>query len=324
MDSTAPYTLYIGGGTPSLMPPEYIAGIKEMTGDAPVEFTIEVNPDDVEQSRVEAWAAAGVDRISMGVQSLVDSELRAVGRRHDAESARRAFETLRSRFDNISLDLMFGLPGQNVESLRSTLGGFLEMRPEHISAYSLMYEERAALTRLRDCGKIEEIPEDESVEMFLLVNETLARNGYERYEISNYSLPGRRSRHNSNYWRGYPYLGLGPSAHSYDGCRRRSCNIPDLRLYLEKAGAEDESEYREEEILGDVELREEMVMTRLRTVEGLDLREFETRFGSEELRRLLRKGSGYISSGMLRREENMLSLTEKGVMVSDDVMSSLF
>jgi len=321
--ANSPGTLYIGGGTPSLMPEAEFARLAEglvRLGCQPCEFTIEVNPDDVTRDKVNLWHSCGVDRVSMGVQSLCDDELRAVGRRHSARQALDAFDMLRSRFDNISLDLMFGLPYQTVGSLGRTLSGFMDMKPEHVSAYSLMYEERTALTRLRDEGKLTEMPDDMSADMFGLITRTLASGGYGQYEISNYALPGRRSVHNSAYWHGCAYTGLGPGAHSYDGYRTRSFNPSDVRAYIMAGG----NVCREEEHLSDDELREEMIMTRLRTREGLGLDEFGRRFGHDALLRLLRDAQKYIDAGMLRLTDSVLVLTHAGVMVSDEVMASLF
>ena len=206
-------SLYMGGGTPSLAPVEVIKRFRDMIRFAVGEFTIEVNPDDVTPEKARGWKEAGVNRVSMGVQSLNDEELRTIGRRHTSSDVFRAYSILREYFDNISLDLIFGLPGQGLGSLVETIAGFIELRPEHISAYSLMYEERSALTRLRDKGKITEVAEEDSVEMFRLLTSKLREAGYERYEISNYALAGYRSHHNSNYWQGIPYIGVGPSAH---------------------------------------------------------------------------------------------------------------
>ncbi|MDE7414589.1 MAG: radical SAM family heme chaperone HemW [Muribaculaceae bacterium] len=314
-------TLYIGGGTPSLAPVSLISRLRKMIGvERLKEFTIEVNPDDVTEEKARGWVLAGVDRISMGVQSLCDEELRSIGRRHDAAKAREAYEILRKHFSNISLDVMFGLPGQTMESFEKTISGIIEMRPEHISAYSLMYEERTALTRLRDIGKIEELPEEDSVEMFRMLNHCLREAGYERYEISNYSLLGRRSRHNSNYWKGFPYVGLGPGAHSYDGERIRSFNPADLSLYIKEGGKVEKGK----EILSDEELREEMVMTRLRTCEGLNMKEFQYRFGEKERKILEKKAARFIKSGDLIISKNSLILSESGVMISDEIIAAIF
>lgn len=183
------------------------------------------------EDKVAAWCAAGVNRVSMGVQSLMDSELKAICRRHTAGDAVEAYGLLRRSFRNISLDLIFGLPGQTPDSLRHTVDGFLDMAPEHISAYSLMYEELTALTRMRDRGTIDETAEADSVEMFAMVSDMFAGAGYEQYEISNYAREGFRSLHNSSYWKGLPYIGLGPGAHSYDGLRTRRENLPDLAAW---------------------------------------------------------------------------------------------
>lgn len=319
-------TLYIGGGTPSLLPPgefgRLAAGVLSLTG--PVsEFTVEVNPDDVTGELADAWRGAGVDRVSMGVQSLVDDELRAIGRRHDSRRAREAYDTLRRRFGNVSLDLMFGLPGQTRRSLRESVAGVIDMRPEHVSVYSLMYEERTALTRMRDSGRIDETPEEESAAMFADISEMLDAAGYEQYEISNYSQPGFRSRHNSAYWSGEPYVGLGPAAHSYDGLRTRRANAPDVRAYISRwlDGGGDAVTV---ETLTDDELREEMIMTRLRTRGGIPLEEFRRRFGAVAFRSLLSASRRWVAGGLMEERDGTLALSRRGVMVSDEIIVSLF
>lgn len=323
-------SLYIGGGTPSLMPPEMIGKLRNMI-DLPVgEFTIEVNPDDVTADKAQSWREGGANRVSMGVQSLMDEELRMMGRRHDARMAVEAYEILRTKFDNISLDLMFGLPWQTPETLKCTLDGFIEMAPEHISAYSLMYEEATALTRGRDAGKIAEMPESDNVAMFATVSRRLAEAGYERYEISNYCKSGYRAVHNSLYWAGKPYMGLGPGAHSYDGIRVRRSNPADLGRYLgemEKRKGDMENypgnAYDVTEELSDEELREEMIMTRLRTVEGLDIKEYERRFGVNSGAELMRKASKWDTRG-LDIDGVRIALSPSGVMISDEIIASLF
>lgn len=325
----AGYSLYIGGGTPSLVPAAEFRrltdGIINTVGRNPTEFTIEVNPDDVTEELAATWADAGVNRVSMGVQSLVDSELKVIGRRHDSATARKAFSILRKDFGNVSLDLMFGLPGQTTESLASTLDGFLEMAPEHISAYSLMYEERTALTRLRDSGRIQEADEQDSEAMFRLVSTRLAAAGYEQYEISNYARPGFRSRHNSDYWQGLPYIGLGPGAHSFDGKDTRTWNRPDARAYMSAMERNcDRDSITDCEHLTEDELREEMIMTRLRTRQGLDLREYGNRFGLQALMSLTQRAKPIVARGLLNTDGSRLALTRIGIMISDDIISDLF
>lgn len=325
------YTLYFGGGTPSLIPPEEFrrlsAGIKEIIADASqrstiIETTIETNPDDITPELADCWKQCGVDRVSMGVQSLNDAELKAIGRRHDSRRAKEAYGILRNRFDNISLDLMFGLPKQTIDSLNETVDGIIGLSPEHISAYSLTFEERTALTRLRDCGRVAETVEDISVGMFRLIDSRLSTSGYERYEISNYSKPGRRSQHNSAYWHGLPYIGLGPSAHSYDGERTRSWNVSDIESYL--YAIESGNINRETETLTDEELREESIMTSLRTIEGIDLEAFAARFGTLEKQALLKSATPHLHAGALVSNGRHLRLTPAGVMVSDEIIADLF
>lgn len=316
------YTLYIGGGTPSLIPQDeferladgLLCHFSKTGGD--FEFTIEVNPDDVTEEKISAWKRSGVNRISMGVQSLNDEELHFMGRRHNARQVVDAYQMIRKEINNISLDVIFGVPGQTRDSVASTIEGIIEMRPEHVSAYSLMYEEGTVLTQMCRKGQIRELDEGDSVWMFEMLSRRLEEAGYEQYELSNYALPGFRSRHNSSYWYGYPYLGLGPGAHSYDGDRRRSWN-----------GILDGSGYsweRAEEILTDDELREEMIMTRLRTREGIDLAEFESKFGQRRLADLLSGSRSRIDREDMHIINGHLSLTKQGIMISDEIISDLF
>lgn len=321
-------TIYIGGGTPSMMDVVDLAWMLDCVRESIVsrtgadvmfpEITIEVNPDDVDEHKAKAWRDAGISRVSMGVQSMVDQELKSIGRRHDVSQVHDAYVILRKYFSNISLDMIFGLPGQTLSSLEKTLDEFLRLKPEHISAYSLMYEERSLLTKQLERGEIEEQPENISVEMFSLINARLRDGGYERYEISNYSLPGRRSVHNSSYWEGIPYIGLGPSSHSFDGYGVRRWNHADIKAYNNGRVS-----YEEEHLSSD-ERREEMIMTMLRVKEGLDLKRFREEFGEREYERLLKKCGPYIRTGRIVRECDSLCLTDVGVMISDDIVSSLF
>ncbi len=324
-------TLYIGGGTPSLIPENLFAGfmntLREVIYNASpqaeiVETTMEVNPDDVNQQRVLIWKSAGIDRISMGIQSLDDHELQTIGRRHDADGAIRAYSLLKEHFSNISIDLMFGLPGQTLESLRKTLEGFISMHPSHISAYSLMYEERTVLTRMRDSGRIKEADENLSVDMFSMINSMLRDAGYVRYEISNYSLPGFESKHNSSYWNGTPYVGIGPSAHSYDGNKTRRWNSADLDAYIN--GVKKSDVYSESEILSETELYEECVMTSIRKSMGIELKNIRERFGQEAAVRLIGKARNSIEKGLLEMKEDRIFLTDDGIMVSDEIIVELF
>lgn len=255
-------TVYIGGGTPSTMPPALLAPFFALSRG---ERTIEVNPEDVTPRAADEWLLAGADRVSMGVQSLIDSELSAVGRRHSAAQAIEAFLTLRrAGFTNISLDLIYGLPGQTPRSWRQSLEGILNLAPEHLSAYSLSYEPGTLLHTRLMAGKIKETDEDDVVEMYETLCALTRQAGFEHYEISNFALPDRHSRHNSAYWDSTPYLGLGPGAHSFDGSLR-SFNPPNLPAYM----SDPANAFRTDPETPD-ERHNDIVMTALRTARGLN------------------------------------------------------
>ena len=226
-------TVYLGGGTPSLMPAGLLSKIVSHIGlDGVEEATIEVNPDDVAMEYVKELADMGFNRVSMGVQSFIDSELRLLNRRHDAKGARNAVDILkRCGIQNISIDLIYGIPGQTLQSWRESIDAALSLDVPHISAYNLTYEEGTRLTMMRDKGRIKEVGDELCVDMFDALSGLLSDAGYEQYEISNFSKPGMYSRHNSSYWNFTPYLGLGASAHSFDG-RKRRYNPSNLREYV--------------------------------------------------------------------------------------------
>lgn len=325
-----PTTLYIGGGTPSLIPSvpfhRLIKGIREIANVKQLEeFTIEVNPEDVEAEKIRKWKDEGVDRVSVGVQTLNDQELKTIGRRHTAKVAMEALTQLKQNFDNISVDIIFGLPGQTLESYKDSLHKIIEFAPAHLSCYSLMLETGTALTHLVESGKITLPPENEWIEMYHLTNKLLRDNGYQRYEISNYALPRRESRHNSSYWNGKPYIGLGPGAHSYDGKTVRRANPCRLKEYIDyfKSPSERQDKFYNLEILGDMERMEEMIMTRLRTTQGLDLEELRTEFGEDKLEKMKSTISKYLKSGNISLKDSHLAFTEKGFLISDSIMSEL-
>lgn len=321
-------TLYVGGGTPSLMPPDYfrqlIRRLSEALDFMPEnleEFTIEVNPDDVCPERVKAWKEAGVNRVSMGVQSFFADELLRLGRNHNPDQVIKAWEMLRTEFQNLSIDLIFGIPGQTPEKWEENIGLAAELHPEHLSVYALTYEERTALTLKRDGGNLAEISDEDMERMFLAADKILSEAGYHHYETSAYAQPGREAIHNSSYWHGLPYLGLGPSASSYDGERRRRVNGIRLGDWLN--GKYDS----EEETLSDSELREEYLMTRLRTANGINLRDFSERFGKEEARQLCRRASGYLDNGLMvsdKAPDGSLRMSIKGMFLLDMVLTDLF
>lgn len=323
-------TVYFGGGTPSLMPEnEFLrlcSTLKPYITKAE-EVTLEVNPDDVDENKLELWKKAGVNRLSIGIQTFDNVALAALGRRHDNHIAMNAFELARRKFDNISIDLMFGLPNQTLESWKQDLDMILRLRPEHISAYSLMYEEGTVLTALRNQGRLKEVPEELSEEMFMILIKKLADGGYDHYEISNFALPGFRSRHNSLYWLQKPYMGLGPSAHSYDGKRTRKSNSANIMGYLDywaTVGEDNKKNYiKEEEILSDEELVEEYIMTRVRMREGIPIDDFKFRFGENMLNNLIEKSRRLSQQGLMTISGNYISINEKSILLSDSVILEL-
>ena len=330
-----PKTLYIGGGTPSLIPnDEFKRLVNELQRILGVnkwkEFTIEVNPEDIDIEKLECWADTRVNRVSMGIQSLNNKELLKIGRKHDSLQALQSMAKIKEYFNNISVDVMFGLPGQTIETYSQTLQNIIELKPTHISSYSLMLETGTAMTFLTKNGEIDLPDEDLWMQMSDLTSELLIASGYQRYEISNYSLKGYESIHNRNYWKGEPYIGLGPAAHSYDGGRIRRANPNQLKQYLYRYKSLDFSSSKEpffqEEILTDRELREEFILTRLRMQSGIDIKKFESRFGYQQKENLLSKANSFIESGLLKEdiENGRIFLSPQGMKVSDYVMSSLF
>lgn len=327
-----PETIYFGGGTPSLLPDNiFISLVDEINtilnkSKEWSEFTIEVNPEDITELKCEAWKNAGVNRVSMGVQSLIDSELKKIGRKHDSKTAIQAIKILKNYFENISVDIMFGLPGQTLNSLRQSVETLISFRPTHFSAYALMLEEGTALTHLASKGIISLPGEEETLEMWKLLSGVLKENGFRRYEISNYAVAGYESKHNSGYWQGKAYMGLGPSAHSYDGNNIRKWNNADIKNYIRHYSGDSSFIFEkigDEETLSKEELLEEMIMTRLRTAKGLNLNEFKEKLGEIRLDKLLKKANTQISLGFLQRNQDHLSLLETGFYTSDTVFLEL-
>ena len=313
-------TLYLGGGTPSILPAgqlqRLVSGLRTIFGDRwrPAESTIELNPDDVTAEYVTRLTALGFDRLSLGIQVLDDELLKTIGRQHNAATALTAIDMIMERGINLSVDLIFGLPGMTRDTWHDTVATVVARRPQHISAYALMYEPGTALTALRDAGRIVATPDEEYEWQYLHLTSMLKSAGYEHYETSNYSLPGYRSRHNTSYWLGTPYLGLGPGAHSYDGGRTRRANLPDLKNYLRK-------DFRHtDESLTDEMLADEYLLTRLRLSEGFDIDDYRRRFGTERAQNLhktalLPPGVAVTGTSIFIRPEAILR--------SDDIISTL-
>lgn len=319
-------TIYIGGGTPSMLSAvelrRLMDGIAAMVDMSRVEeVTIEVNPDDVDVDYMKNVVRCGVNRVSMGVQSFVDDELRAVNRRHDSHQALEALKIIGAcGIDNVSIDLIYGLPKQTLETWKQSVRRAIRLQVNHISAYCLSYEEGTALTLLRDKGVIEEADEDTCVEMYNILCSMLKEAGYEHYEVSNFALPGKYSRHNSAYWDGTPYLGLGAAAHSFDGeCRRY--NPANLKAYLEKI--ENGSVAYETETEQWWQHYNEMVMVKLRTKWGIDLQDVQARFGKQVAADFMLKARPFVAMGSMMNTGTHYVLSQQGVMISDSIIREL-
>ena len=316
-------TVYFGGGTPSRLTPQQLGqiisaidsviGLKNLQ-----ELTVECNPDDITPQFVTALRDFGVNRISMGVQTFNPELLSFLRRRHTATQALDAVRICReSGISNISIDLMYGLPGQTLDMFRDDLRTAISTGVQHISSYCLSYEENTPLLALRDQGKLIPADDDLCSQMFTLMCDTLRNGGYEHYEISNFCRPGFHSRHNSSYWDGTPYLGLGAGAHSYDG-RSRQWNPSDLDAYME--GVENDSPVFEIEKLSDVDLYNEKIMLGLRTARGIDL----SALSQKDRLSLLESARKFLSDGSLSLDGDYLRIPESDMFVSDTIISSLF
>lgn len=320
-------SVFIGGGTPTSVPEDYIGGIMQrliFMDDA--EITIEANPGTVTSGSLKNYREYGINRISFGVQSFDDSELRFLGRAHNRAEAEEAFRLAREAgFDNINIDLMFGFPGQTLESWRSTLEKAVGLDPEHISFYSLQIEEGTPLYRMFRNDEAEQISDEMNREMYHIAVETLKEHGYEHYEISNAAKPGRRCAHNIRYWTMAPYIGFGAAAHSFaGGCR--FFNASDIKEYIASVDGMTPAELLavkapvrndEEDEISD------LIFTGMRMNEGISLEDFSARFGKAALSSRRAAIDRYIEEGLLEEGGGRLRFTEKGRDLSNHVLVDL-
>lgn len=329
-------TIYLGGGTPSQLSDGHLQQIftklKETYGDLftkNMEITMECNPDDVTPDYCKTLGKLPVNRVSMGAQTFSDQRLQFLRRRHNTAEVKEAVSLLRNTgIENISIDLMFGFPKENIEDWKYDIQQALQLGVEHISAYSLMYEEGTPLYKMQEQGKIEEIDEELSRNMYDTLVDMLTISGYEHYEISNFAKPGYRSRHNSSYWNETPYIGLGAAAHSYRRAQNqsgnmevtRSWNVNNIQQYINSIHQgilPSEKEYL------DLATRyNDLITTALRTSDGIDLKKTEKEFGKCYLEKLLDEANDKIKRGLMKmdKQNNRLSLTREGIYISDDIM----
>jgi len=327
LDSEKIETIYFGGGTPSLLPDNALREIlKALYHDFPIdkdaEITLEANPDDMSPDRLKYWLDTGFNRLSIGIQSFFTDDLSWMNRAHDGKQAFHSVEMARSAgFNNFSLDLIYGMPGLTDDKWSKNIHTAIDLGTPHISAYALTVEPKTALYKMIRMGNKQDVRPEKQANQFMTVIHSLEEAGYDHYEISSFARPGYQSRHNSAYWQSKKYLGLGPSAHSFDG-KSRQWNISNNALYI-KSIKSDQLSF-ESEKLRPQDILNEYIMTSLRTMEGLDLEHISNQFGKEKANRLVKEAANYIERFQMERKEQKLILTRTGKLFADGIASSLF
>lgn len=322
--------IYIGGGTPSLLSIEDIVEIfnsisKENIIKQDAEITFEANPDDLNKNYIhDIVSYTPINRISMGVQSFLLDDLKFLNRRHTDLEVEKAVEHLRLYgVNNISMDLIYGLPNQTKDKWEYNIKRMIALNPEHISAYHLTYEEGTPLFRKLKKGEVSEVDETDSIMFFYLLIDLLNTNGYNQYEISNFCKDGYPARLNSGYWNGSPYIGIGPSAHSFDGKQTRRINLPNIKTYINNVGISDK--YYLLEHLTQKDIINEYMMTRLRTSKGINFEELRLIINDEKTYKNIRLNiDKYIASENIKIDNDRVTLTKKGMLISDKIISDLF
>lgn len=320
------HTIYFGGGTPSQLSASdfkrifYTIQLHYNIADCE-EITLEANPDDMTPEYLQSLNELPFNRVSMGVQSFQTKDLLFLNRRHDRQQAIDAVANCKANnLSNISIDLIYGLPGQTPDEWSQNLDKAIRLDVPHISAYHLIYEEGTPLTKLKSTGKVIPVSEEFSEDFFTLLIEKLTQAGYLHYEISNFARPEYFSKHNSSYWNETKYLGIGPSAHSFDG-ESRQWNISSMKRYL--SGIESGTPDVEKEFLDPNTKYNEYIITGLRTMWGIRLNKIEENFGKEKRDFCLAQASSYIKSGLLLQNSEEIKLSSKGIFISDRIMSDL-
>lgn len=321
-------TIYFGGGTPGILNVDEIEklidALKNKFDITPnAEITLETNPDDINPQKLNGWKNAGINRLSVGIQSFNDAELIWMNRAHNAAKALECLEQIKKAgFTNYSADLIYGSPLQTDEMLQNNINIMLAHKPPHLSCYALTVEDKTVLKN--KIVKKEEPNVDEEVQasQFELLVKNLTSAGYEQYEISNFALPQHRSRHNSSYWKGVPYYGFGPAAHSFNGYNVRSWNVANNALYIKSL--QQDCLPKEVETLTTAQMKNEVIMTELRTCEGIDLKNFRDRYEEISEKQLTNKAAKFIKEDLLEINNNFLKLTPKGKFLGDGIAADLF
>jgi oxygen-independent coproporphyrinogen III oxidase len=320
-------TIYFGGGTPSLLNNDDIKILLSVIRDnytisERAEITIEANPDDINKEKLSGWKAAGINRLSIGIQSFKEKDLQWMNRIHHTT---QAFESMLlakdAGFNNFSVDLIYGTPGLTDQEWKINVEKVIDSGAPHIACYALTVEPNTALQKMIALKKKTNIDTDQQASQFLLLMKWLKEAGYEHYEISNFAKPGYRSRHNSSYWQGKKYIGIGPSAHSYNGISRR-WNVANNTLYIQSI--KNNIIPFEEEELTNVDRINEYIMTSLRTMEGVDLKIIEENFSLQERKRIENDVTNYINKKMIIYKNEKLVLSDEGKLFADGIAADLF
>lgn len=320
-------TIYFGGGTPSLFQPQILNSIIEKAQqvfgvEKNAEITVEANPDDISKQWLTELRETPVNRLSIGVQSFDDSDLQYLNRTHSASKAEESIKLVQDHgFENLSIDLIYGSPNLNDELWNENIFKAIEFGVPHISAYALTVEPGTALDHFIRKGKYMPVDDAKAAQHFNMLTESLEKAGYEHYEISNFCLPGKYSRHNTSYWFGEKYIGVGPSAHSFDG-NSRQWNVSKLKSYV--SSIEKGMINSEKEILSQDQKYNEYVMTALRTMWGIDLENIRNEFGMDFFSYLLNEAKPFIDNNQLEVLKNKMFLTKKGKFFADGIAAGLF
>jgi oxygen-independent coproporphyrinogen-3 oxidase len=320
-------TIYFGGGTPSFIPAEYINLLIKTIKDHfnisnDPEITLEANPEDIHPGFPEKIMEIGINRLSIGIQSFFDTHLRFLNRPHDAKQAKRSINySRRAGFKNISIDLIYGFPGLTISKWIKNIETAIDFHVEHLSAYHLTYEPGTVLNYRKDKRRIIETEEQESLKQYKVLTEKMKTDGYLHYEISNFAREGYYSRHNSGYWFQLPYLGIGPSAHSYNG-ESRQWNTAKNMSYIRKVGKNEK--YFEIEVQDLMIQYHDYVMTSLRTMWGIDTEYIKAHFGLKYLEHYTRNARPFLDSGDMKKNGSRNYLSENGMYISDFILKNLF
>lgn len=320
-------TIYFGGGTPSLLSIEELNSIihalqEQFSVNPKAEMTLEANPDDVTDEKLIGWKQTGINRLSIGIQSLFDEDLQWMNRAHTADDAKQVITKARAAgFDNFTVDLIYGTPGLTDERWQQNIDWVVQQGITHLSCYALTVEPKTTLDKLIRTHQKQDVDASQQSRQFVQLMKSMEAAGFEHYEISNFAKPGHRSKHNSSYWQGVSYLGLGPSAHSFNG-KSRQWNVANNQKYIQSL-KENKIPFEKEELTTTQQLNE-YIMTSLRLLEGCDLNVVEEKFGADKKQTLLRESERFLHLQWMKQENSQLILTKKGKLFADRIAGELF